>query len=116
YGWTAPVTLITLAVAVLLLIAFVAVERTTRREPLVRLGLLTNRSVAAANAYNLLLGGAMASAFYFMSLYLQRVLGVGPALPGLMFLPFALGVVVGSVLAIKLGYRVAPRTLLIGGG
>lgn len=116
YGWTAPVTLITLAVAVLLLIAFVAVERTTRREPLVRLGLLTNRSVAAANAYNLLLGGAMASAFYFMSLYLQRVLGVGPALTGLMFLPFALGVVVGSVLAIKLGYRVAPRTLLIGGG
>ncbi len=33
-----------------------------------------------------------------------------------MFLPFALGVIVGSVLAIKLGYRLAPRTLLVAGG
>src|SRR5581483_4495929 len=86
------------------------------REPLVRLGLLANRSVAGANAYNLLVGAAMASSFYFVSLYLQRVLGTGPALTGLMFLPFALGVVAGSVLAVKLGYRLAPRTLLVIGG
>jgi MFS family permease len=51
-----------------------------------------------------------------MSLYLQRVLDTGPALTGLMFLPFALGVVAGSVLAIRLGYRLAPRTLLVMGG
>ncbi|WP_314219547.1 MFS transporter [Streptomyces zaehneri] len=115
-AWTSPVTLTTLAVAVALLVAFVQVERTTTREPLVRLGLFANRSVAGANGYNLLVGAAMASAFYFMSLYLQRVLGTGAAMTGLMFLPFALGVVVGSVLAIKLGYRIAPRTLLVGGG
>ncbi|MCE3551490.1 MFS transporter [Pseudonocardia sp. RS11V-5] len=75
YGWTSPVTLVTLAVAVAVLAGFVVVERTTSGEPLVR-----------------------------------------PALTGLMFLPFALGVVVGSVLAVRLGYRVAPRTLLVGGG
>ncbi|RZQ62382.1 MFS transporter [Amycolatopsis suaedae] len=115
YAWTSPVTLTTLAAAVVLLVAFVQVERTTRREPLVRLGLFANRSVAAANAFNLLVGAAMASAFYFMSLYLQRVLGAGAAQAGLQFLPFALGVVVGSVLAVKLGYRFAPRTLLIAG-
>ncbi|MDX3231211.1 MFS transporter [Streptomyces sp. ME19-01-6] len=116
YAWTSPVTLTTLVVAAALLAAFVHVERTTAREPLLRLGLFTNRSVAGANAYNLLVGAAMASAFYFVSLYLQRVLGTGPALTGIMFLPFALGVVAGSVLAIKLGYRLAPRTLLIIGG
>jgi EmrB/QacA subfamily drug resistance transporter len=116
YPWTSSVTLTTLAAAVALLAAFIHVERTTAREPLIRLGLLACRSVAGANAYNLLLGAAMASAFYFVSLYLQRVLGTGPALTGIEFLPFALGVVAGSVLAIKLGYRVAPRTLLIGGG
>ncbi|MBQ0826584.1 MFS transporter [Streptomyces tagetis] len=116
YAWTSPVTLTTLALAVVLLAAFVHAERTTTREPLVRLGLFANRAVAAANGYNLLLGAAMASAFYFMSLYLQRVLGNGAAMTGLMFLPFALGVVAGSVIAIKLGYRVAPRTLLVGGG
>ncbi|MEV4095123.1 MFS transporter [Streptosporangium saharense] len=116
YSWTSPATLTTLAGAAVLLAAFVYVERTTTREPLIRIGLFANRSVAGANVYNLLVGGALASAFYFMSLYLQRVLGTGPALTGLEFLPFALGVVVGSVLAVKLGYRLAPRTLLISGG
>ncbi len=116
YGWTSAVTVTTLAVAATLLVAFIHVERVVAREPLIRLGLLANRSVAGANAYNLLVGAAMASAFYFMSLYLQRVLGIGPALTGVEFLPFALGVVAGSVLAVKLGYRVAPRTLLVGGG
>ncbi|MFH8935580.1 MFS transporter [Streptomyces griseosporeus] len=115
YAWTSPVTLTTLAVAALLLAAFVRVERTTSREPLLRPGLLANRSVAGANAYNLLVGAAMAAAFYFVSLYVQRVLGTGPALTGVMFLPFALGVVVGSVLAVRLGYRLPPRGLLVAG-
>ncbi|MEO3829739.1 MFS transporter [Actinomadura sp. B10D3] len=116
YGWTTPVTLTTLAAAAALLAAFVAVERTTRRDPLIRLGLFANRSVTGANTFNLLLGAAMASSFYFMSLYLQRVLGTGPALTGIEFVPFALGVVAGSVLAVRLGYRFPPRTLLVIGG
>ncbi|MFA1546015.1 MFS transporter [Actinomadura chokoriensis] len=116
YPWTSPVTLATLAAAAALLAAFLLVERTTAREPLVRLGLFANRSVAGANAYNLLVSSALASAFYFVSLYLQRVLGSGPALAGVQFLPFALGVIAGSVLAVKLGYRFAPRTLLVAGG
>ncbi|MFE9331813.1 MFS transporter [Streptomyces sp. NPDC006925] len=116
YAWGSPVTLATLAAAAVLLAAFLHVERTTAREPLVRLGLFANRSVAGANAYNLLVGAAMAASFYFVSLYLQQVLGNGPALTGVMFLPFALAVIAGSVLAIALGYRVAPRTLLVAGG
>ncbi|WUH99706.1 MFS transporter [Spirillospora sp. NBC_00431] len=115
HGWTSTVTVVTLAVAVVLLAAFVAVERTTSRDPLVRLGLFANRSVLGANAFNLLVGAAMASAFYFLSLYLQRVLGNGPALSGVQFLPLAIGVIAGSVLAVKLGYRFPPRTLLAGG-
>ncbi|WP_227023079.1 MFS transporter [Actinomadura rubrobrunea] len=116
HPWGSAATVTTLAVAAALLAAFLLVERTTRREPLVRLGLFANRSVAGANAANLLVGATMASSFYFMSLYLQRVLGHGAALTGLMFVPFALAVVAGSVLAVKLGYRLAPRTLLVMGG
>lgn len=56
YSWTSPVTVTTLAVAAALLAAFIYAERATAREPLIRLGLLTNRSVAGANAYNLLVG------------------------------------------------------------
>jgi predicted MFS family arabinose efflux permease len=116
YLWGSAVTVTTLAVAVALLAAFVHVERTTGREPLIRLGLLARRTVAGANAYNLLLGAAMASAFYFVSLYLQRVLGHGAALTGIEFLPFALAVIAGSFVAVKLGDRLAPRTLMVGGG
>lgn len=116
YAWTSPTAVTTLAVALALLAAFLHVERTTTREPLVRPGLFAHRSVAAANAYNLLVGAAMAAAFYFVSLYLQQVLGTGPALTGLQFLPFALGVVVGSLLAVRLGYRLPARTLLTAGG
>jgi hypothetical protein len=55
--------LVAVAFAVVALGAFVHVERKLARDPLLRLGLLTNRSVAGANAFNLLVGAAMASAF-----------------------------------------------------
>jgi EmrB/QacA subfamily drug resistance transporter len=116
HPWSSPVTVATLVLAAALLAGFVLVERTGTREPLLRPGLVAGRAVAGANAYNLLVGAAMGAAFYFVSLYLQRVLGIGPALTGVMFLPFALGVVVGSVLAVRLGRRLAPRTLLVTGG
>ncbi|MFG1855921.1 MFS transporter [Actinomadura geliboluensis] len=115
HAWTSAPTMASLVSAAVLLAAFVLVERRTTRDPLVRLGLFANRSVAGANAFILLTGAAMASAFYFMSLYLQRVLGHGAALTGVMFVPFALGVIAGSVLAVKLGYRFAPRRLLAAG-
>ncbi|MGW5351729.1 MFS transporter [Streptomyces sp. NPDC004031] len=115
-GWASGATLGTLAAAVVLLVSFVVVERRTTREPLVRPGLFGNRNVTAANAFNLLVGAAMTPAFYFLSLYLQGVVGEGPALTGAMFLPFTFALVLGSVLAVKLGYRAAPRTLLVTGG
>ncbi|MEU6724985.1 MFS transporter [Nonomuraea wenchangensis] len=104
------------AAAMALLARFAYVERATAREPLIRLGLFANRSVAAANAYNLLLGAAMAAAFSFVSLYLQRVLGTGPALTGLQFLPFALAVDAGAAVGVRLGYRLAPRSFMVLGG
>ncbi len=119
HGWTSATTLSTLAFAAALLAAFVTVERiverTARREPLLRLGLLANRSVAGGVAFTLLIGTAMAPSFYFMSLYLQRVLGNGPAATGLMFIPFTIALMAGAFLTVKLGHRVPPRTLLIAG-
>ncbi len=116
YPWGSATTVTTLTVAVALLVAFVLVERSTARDALIRMSLLAHRSVAGANAYNLLAGAALTASFYFISLYMQRVLGVGAALTGVEMLPFAVGVIVGSVLAIKLGYRLPRRTLLIAGG
>jgi EmrB/QacA subfamily drug resistance transporter len=116
HPWSSATTLTTLGIAAVLLIAFVLHEKTTTRDPLIRLGLLANRSVAGANSFNLLLGGSMAAAFYFASLYLQGVLGHGPARTGFEFLPVALGVVVGAFAGIKLSGITTARVLLIGGG
>ena len=91
-------------------------DKTFEGWDLLRIGLLTNRSVLGANAYNLMLGAAVASALYFVTLYLQRVLGEGAAATGMMFLPFGLAVIAGSVLAAKLTHLLSSRALLISGG
>jgi MFS family permease len=103
-AWTAPPTVGALVGALVLLALFLRVEQTTARRPLLRLGLLANRAVAGANLVNLLVGAAMAAAFYFVSLYLQH---------GLEFLPFALGVVAGSVLAARWGRRLPAKGLIV---
>lgn len=114
-GWAATSTAVTLLAGVVLLLAFVVVESRTARRPLLRLGLLRSRSVAGSNVFNLLLGAAMASAFYFVSLYLQVVLGHGAARTGLEILPFAVGVIAGSVLAGRLGRAFPARSLMVAG-
>jgi EmrB/QacA subfamily drug resistance transporter len=116
YSWTSTTTLATLAASVVLLAGFAVVERVTTRDPLLRLGILRSRSVAGANAFNFVVGAAVASSFYFVSLYLQRVLDTGPAEAGFIFLPWGLGVIAGSMMAVRLGYRLSARTLLISGG
>src|SRR5690606_23111850 len=68
FGWTAPGTVLTLALAAVLLTAFVIVEARSDH-PLVRPAMLRRRSVAGANLVNLLIGAAMASAFYVLSLF-----------------------------------------------
>lgn len=112
-GWTSPQTLLALTAAALLLSLFVRVEQSPQRDAILRLGLLSNASVAGSNVINLFLGAAMASCFYFLSLYVQMVLGYPPALTGLMFLPFALGVIVGAVLSLRFGRYLQPRALMI---
>ncbi|MEU7579611.1 MFS transporter [Streptomyces sp. NPDC041068] len=117
YGWGSGTTAITLAVAVVLLAAFVAVEA-RKREPLLRLGLLgtSHRPVLSANVFSLLMSSGQFAAFYFTSLYLQQVMGYGPTAAGAAFLPFCAGVVAGSAVATKAVGRLGERTLLVAGG
>ncbi|GAA4820385.1 hypothetical protein GCM10023353_30320 [Tomitella cavernea] len=114
-GWASPLTVAALSGAAVLLTAFAVMEKRTTREPLVRLGLLAHRPVASANAFNLLIGAAIVSGFYFVSLYLQRGLGTGAAVTGLEILPFGLGVIAGSAVTIRVGHRLQPRALMAGG-
>ncbi|NEB70771.1 MFS transporter, partial [Streptomyces fulvissimus] len=114
-GWGSATTAATLGAAVILLAAFVAVELRTA-SPLLRPGLLRQRPVLTANLFCLLLASAQFGAFYFVSLYMQLVLGYGPTAAGFAFLPFCVGVVAGSILATRAVAVLGIRRLMAVGG
>ncbi|HMD44879.1 MAG TPA: MFS transporter [Acidimicrobiales bacterium] len=113
FGWTAPETLWTLAVAVALLGAFVVIERRVASEPLVPLGLFRSRSLSGANIVMILVGAAFFSMWYFLSLYLQNVLGFGPLRAGMAFVPMAVSIIVGAQVSSRLVNRFGARPLLL---
>lgn len=116
-SWTSPTTVTTLAVAVVLLVAFVLWEhRGPMADPLIRLGLLATRGVGGANLYMGLLVAGQFAVFYFLSLYLQRILHLKAAEAGAAFLPLCVIVVVGIRLATRLLPVVGVKTLLIPAG
>ncbi len=113
-GWASPVTAATLAAGAVLLVAFVFAE-TRSPAPLLRLGLLRSRWVAGANVLVFLAAAGQFTAFYFVTLYLQEVVGMGAAETGLAFLPFSAGLVLGSLVATRVTTARGPRASLVPG-
>ncbi|MBO8203033.1 MFS transporter [Streptomyces smyrnaeus] len=114
-SWGTAEVLVPLVGGVLALAAFVAVEARTA-EPLVPLRLFRLRAVAAGNVVTFV---AMTGAFamwYFLSLYMQNVLGYSAVRAGLSFLPHTAGVIVGSKVAPRLMRRFGTRTMVAAGG
>ncbi|MCW3841027.1 MFS transporter [Micromonospora yasonensis] len=95
HGWTAGSTLGPLAVAAALYAAFVVIERAVRA-PLVDLAILARRRVAAGAFLMLVATGLLIASFFLGSFYLQQVRGHGALTTGLLFLPVALGTIVGA--------------------
>lgn len=105
-GWTAQTTLLELAGAIALLVAFVLVQA-RRAEPLLPLSLLCAPNLAAANLVMALLGAAWIPGWYFLNLYLQNVLGDGPFRAGASLLPMTIAIM---ILMIAVTGRLAART------
>ncbi|WP_242904585.1 MFS transporter [Actinomadura terrae] len=85
-GWDAPATALQLGGAVLLLAAFIGVQRITR-DPLMPLSVWRTPNLAGANVAMTLLGAAWIPMWYFLNLYLQQVLGYGAFPSGAALLP-----------------------------
>ncbi|WP_230420870.1 MFS transporter [Actinomadura soli] len=85
-GWDAPATALQLGGAVLLLAAFVAVQRISRG-PLMPLSVWRTPNLAGANLAMTLLGAAWIPMWYFLNLYLQQVLGYDAFPSGAALLP-----------------------------
>jgi EmrB/QacA subfamily drug resistance transporter len=113
-GWLSGETLGLAVLGIAMLGAFVAIEL-RHRSPLVRLGILRTRSLAAADLVMLLVAAGMFGMFYFASLYVQQVLGYSPLRAGLAFLPVTAGIITGAGLSQRLISRYGVRATAMGG-
>jgi EmrB/QacA subfamily drug resistance transporter len=113
-GWGSTQTIGLLALAAVLLIAFVAVERRSRA-PLVPFSIFRVRTVTGANVVGILVGASLFSMFYFISLYMQQVLGYSPIKAGLSYLPLAVSIILSAGLASQLVTRVGFKPILAAG-
>ncbi|GAA1951116.1 MFS transporter [Nocardioides panacihumi] len=114
-GWTAPSTVVAGLVGLVLVAGFV-VRQAKARQPLVRLGIFKAPNLAAANAAQFLLGAAWIPMFFFVNLYLQKVLGLGAFASGAALLPLTVTIMVGMVaVAPRLIARFGPKALTVAG-
>jgi EmrB/QacA subfamily drug resistance transporter len=110
YGWGDTWTDVALIVGVALLAVFVMIERRATH-PLLPFRILANRARATSFAVMALVPAAMFSMFFFLSLFVQNVMGYSPIKAGVAFLPFAFGMVVAATISSRLVARVDPRWL-----
>ncbi|MFF2841846.1 MFS transporter [Paenarthrobacter sp. NPDC057981] len=112
HSWSDPLTLGSLGAAVVLFIAFVAVERRAA-SPLVPLDILKRSTVAWGNTAGILAFVTETSLVFLLTLYLQQVLGYTPLGAGLAFAVLGLGTVLGGVLGPKVIGRLGNKKAIV---
>jgi EmrB/QacA subfamily drug resistance transporter len=106
-GWTSGVILGSFALAAVAGIVFAAVESRSK-EPMVDVSLFTERVFSGGIIAIVMWGFGLFGIYFFTSLYLQDVLAFSPTEAGAAFVPMALLMAVGAVLAEKVAARVGP--------
>jgi EmrB/QacA subfamily drug resistance transporter len=114
-GWVDPWVIGAAVAAVIFLIAFLIVERTADH-PIVPFSVFDNRNRVMTFISYFLAGGVMLSASVMIGLYVQDVLGYSALRAGISFIPFAIAMGTGNVVAARIAPRIAPRWLVIGCG
>jgi EmrB/QacA subfamily drug resistance transporter len=113
-GWGAAATWLEFAGAAALLAAFVATERLVR-DPVLPLSTFRIRGLVAANLTGLVGFAGMLTMFFFLTLYMQTVLGYSPLAAGAAYLPLTIGVGVSSGIGAKLLTKLGSRAVICAG-
>ncbi|MET7683968.1 MFS transporter [Streptomyces sp. NPDC005423] len=113
-GWRDPYTLASFAAAVVVLSLFVLVERRSR-QPITPLHMFADRNRAGTYGMMLSLSAAIFGMFFFLTLFVQDVLGFSPLAAGFAFLPVSALIAVGAGLASRLLPRFGPKPFLVAG-
>ncbi|HKI67492.1 MAG TPA: MFS transporter [Solirubrobacterales bacterium] len=113
-GWGSAQTLERIAVSLALLSLFVAIELRSA-QPLMPFSIFRIRTLTGANVVGLLVGASLFSMFFFISLYMQQVLGYSAIHAGLSYLPLALTIMASAAIASQLVTRFGYKPILATG-
>ena len=113
-GWGTGRTIGGLAGSAVLMVAFLVNEQ-RRAHPLVPLSIFRVKGLAAADATQMIAWAGFSSMFFFVTLYMQNVLGFTQLEAGLSYVPVSVGIGVGSTMATKMFMRTGTRPIIVGG-
>jgi len=114
WGWTSGRTIAAFVVSAALIAGFVVIER-RHEDPLVPLRIFSNRTICVADATLLVMAAALFGIFFFLTLYLQQVLGFSASQTGVAFLPLSLTCIGASAVASRLVDRFMSKPVLVAG-
>ena len=114
YGWTSARIVGAFVLAGVALASFVVIER-RRRQPMLPLDLFRSGTYVGANLVVLLVALAMFGIFFFVSLYMQNILGYSPVQTGAAFLPLTILIILVAPIAGKTSDRIGSRGLMTAG-
>ena len=114
WGWTSGRAIAGFIVSAVLIAAFVVIERRCE-DPLIPLRIFSNRSLSIADATLLVVAAALFGIYFFLTLYLQQVLGFSASMTGVAYLPLSLTIIGASAVASRLVDRFTPKPVLVAG-
>ncbi len=113
-GWGSPQVIVSLAVGVALMVAFVAQERRAEA-PMLPLQFFASRGFAVTNVVSLAMYFGMFGSIFFLSQFLQNVLGNSPLQAGVKLLVWTGAIMVVSPLAGFFSERYGSRLFMAAG-
>jgi EmrB/QacA subfamily drug resistance transporter len=114
HSWGSATVLGSLAGAAVLLGAFIGIERRAEA-PVLPFSIFRLRTLTGANIVGLLLGAAIFSMFFLLSLYMQQVLGYSALKAGVAYLLVALVIIFAAGASQALVTRLGVRSVMIAG-
>lgn len=113
-GWSDSLTIGSFALGVVLLAAFLVIERRTS-QPITPLHLFSNRNRTGGLVMMLCLAAAMFGIFFYITIFVQRVLGYSPLKAGVAFLPISVAIIIAAQIASTFQARYGPKPFMAGG-
>src|SRR5207247_9758566 len=114
HGWVTPATIGLLAGAAALIATFFLIELRSKA-PLLPMRIFRLRTLTASNITGLLMGGAIFSQFFLLTLYMQQVLHYSALKTGVAYIGLTLTIIAFSAVAQSLVTRIGVRKVLPAG-